>query len=161
MAKIKITPVKKEGEINVVIIRSHYSTGINGKLYVDGILHSYCIELPWKDNRPQVSCIPEGQYKLEKRSSEHFGHHLLVLDVRDRELILIHPANDAKKELKGCIAPVTALTGVGTGTESRTAFNSLIKKVYNGIDSGERAQLTIISPKNFIPTLQEAAATLK
>jgi hypothetical protein len=161
MAKIKIIPVKKEGEINVVIIRTHYTNGINGKLYLDGTLHSYCIELPWKDNRPQVSCIPEGQYKLGKRFSEHLGHHLQVLDVPDRELILIHPANDAKKELKGCIAPVTSLTGEGRGLESRKAFDSLVKKIYAAIDLGENAQLAIITPKNFLATMKQTAATLK
>jgi len=38
---------------------------------------------------------------------------------------LIHPANDAQAELKGCIAPVTSFTGAGKGTSSRAAMHKL------------------------------------
>jgi C4-dicarboxylate transporter len=48
-------------------------------------------------------------------------------------LILIHPANNAKKELKGCIAPVTSLTGIGTGSASRFAFEKLIAKIFSAM----------------------------
>jgi hypothetical protein len=34
---------------------------------------------------------------------------LEVIDVKNRKLILFHPANNALKELNGCIAPVTKL----------------------------------------------------
>jgi Family of unknown function (DUF5675) len=32
-----------------------------------------------------------------------FGRHLQVMNVSGREYILIHPANEALRELKGCI----------------------------------------------------------
>jgi hypothetical protein len=73
----------------------------------------YTIELPWKNNQAGVSCIPEGKYDLVKRWSPKFGSHLQILNVPGRELILIHPANDALLELRGCIAPVCLLTGAG------------------------------------------------
>ena len=47
------------------------------------------------------------------------------LDVPGREGIDIHPANDALKELKGCIAPVSKTTGEGKGVYSRRAFYKL------------------------------------
>jgi hypothetical protein len=50
--------------------------------------------------------------------------------VNDRELILIHPANDALKELRGCIAPVSILTGPGKGILSRNAFQKLVSIVF-------------------------------
>lgn len=49
----------------------------------------------------------------------------MLKDVKDRDLILIHPANDALRELKGCIAPVTKLTGEGKGIASRLALEGL------------------------------------
>jgi hypothetical protein len=42
----------------------------------------------------------------------------------------LHPANDARKELKGCIAPVTALTAPGKGTGSRKALEKLRSILY-------------------------------
>jgi hypothetical protein len=155
MATIEMIPGKKEGETNVVIIRSRYRNGTNSKLYIDGELHSYCIELPWKNNERQVSCIPDGIYKLSKEYSQHFGYHLQVLDVPGRDGIKIHPANNAKLELKGCIAPVTNLTGEGTGTESRKAFSGLIEKVYAGFALGKKVNLTIITPTSIDPSFRQ------
>jgi hypothetical protein len=40
---------------------------------------------------------------------------LQILNVPGREYILIHPADEALRELKGCIAPVRLLTGAGKG----------------------------------------------
>jgi hypothetical protein len=107
------------------IIRTYHTEGTNGALYVNGRLQCYTIELPWLDNQHQVSCIPEGRYELIKRYSKKFGPHFLVTGVHDRSDILVHPANDALKELKGCIAPVTILTGAGKGNESRLALEGL------------------------------------
>lgn len=61
------------------------------------------LELAWKNNEPQVSCIPLGKYKVVPRQSEKFKEHFHVLNVPNREAILIHPAN-YYKELRGCIA---------------------------------------------------------
>jgi hypothetical protein len=74
----------------------------------------YSIELPWKDNHTGVSCIPKRKYELVKRWSPKFNRHLQIMNVPGRGLILIHPANEALPELKGCIAPVFFLTGGGS-----------------------------------------------
>ena len=97
--------------------RIYYPGGTNGNLYLNGAGLCHSIELPWKGNEPRRSCIPEGKYELSKRYSAKFGWHLLVKNVKDRSLVLIHPANNALKELKGCIAPVSFLTGAGRGTK--------------------------------------------
>lgn len=86
----------------------------------------YTIELPWLSNQPRISCIPEGKYELTRRYSQKFGWHLLVNTVPNRELILIHPANDAVRELKGCIAPVSILTAEGKGRDSKLALKKLM-----------------------------------
>ncbi|HEX6913600.1 MAG TPA: DUF5675 family protein, partial [Chitinophagaceae bacterium] len=83
-----------------------------------------------------LSCIPEGTYVLEKRWSARFNWHLHVTGVKGRELILIHPANNAREELRGCIAPVGLLTAPGKGLLSRAAFNRLNALVFPAILKG-------------------------
>lgn len=70
------------------------------------------LELPWRDNRRQVSCIPTGRYRCEMRSSPKFGRVYCLLNVPGRSNILIHSANLAgdvrlrwDAQLQGCIAP--------------------------------------------------------
>jgi hypothetical protein len=59
---------------------------------------------------------------------------MVLTDVKERALILIHPANNAIKELRGCIAPVTRLSGVGKGDLSRAAFDKVKSLVLMHID---------------------------
>ena len=129
--------------MNLLIERTYHPAGTNGTLYVNNQPLFSTIELPWRENQTQVSCIPEGSYPLVKRESEKFGAHLLVQDVPERSLILIHPANNARKELRGCIAPVTYITGPGCGTNSRVAFDILLMIVYKALDRDEQVRLTI------------------
>jgi hypothetical protein len=64
-------------------------------------------------------------------------------EVPKRSLILIHLANNAMKELKGCIAPVSILTGQGIGKNSRLAMNKLRLLVYEGFSKKEQVFITI------------------
>jgi hypothetical protein len=125
------------------LLRTYYPEGTNGKILMQGSLVSYCVELPWKNNHAQVSCIPEGKYELEKRWSPKFLRHLQVMNVDDRDYILIHPANDALHELKGCIAPVSFLTGPGKGSGSRVALKKLTSLVFATLDRSKPVFLTI------------------
>jgi hypothetical protein len=125
------------------LIRTYYPTGTNGKIQYLGSLMMYSIELPWKENLAQVSCIPEGRYELVKRWSLKFGRHLQIMDVPGRELILIHPANEALRELKGCIAPVFFITGAGKGIRSRMALETLTSLVFGVLDRPEQIFITI------------------
>ncbi|MBS1565314.1 MAG: hypothetical protein JST39_13050, partial [Bacteroidetes bacterium] len=75
--------------------RTYLPGGTNGEIISSGVRVCYTIELPWLDNLPQVSCIPEGRYELKKRYSPKFKNHLQVANVPGRDYILIHPANDA------------------------------------------------------------------
>lgn len=93
--------------------RVYFPTGTNGILRADAEILCYTIELPWRYNIRMRSCIPEGRYQLVLRYSDRHKTHLLLQDVPSRTLILIHPANYAEKELRGCIAPVTKLAGAG------------------------------------------------
>ncbi|MFT6638819.1 MAG: hypothetical protein ACJAYP_001405 [Flavobacterium sp.] len=129
--------------MELVLTRTYFPDGTNGKLECDGKFICYTIELPWKNNEKRVSCILEGKYFIRKRYSPKFKWHLEVVDVENRSLILFHPANNALKELNGCIAPVTKLSGPGLGLLSRKAFEKLKKLVYEAIDRKESVVLIV------------------
>ena len=127
------------------LTRTYFPDGTNGKLECEGKLIYKTIELPWKSNETKVSCIPEGKYFIKKRYSQKFQWHLEVLDVKNRSLILFHPANNALQELNGCIAPVTKLSGPGLGLMSRKAFTKLKVLVYKALDNKESVELIVKS----------------
>lgn len=58
-------------------------------------------ELPWRDNRANVSRIPAGAYRCLPRQSAKYGRHYHLTDVRGRSLILIHSGNYAGDVGKG------------------------------------------------------------
>lgn len=125
--------------------RTYFPDGTNGILECEGKFICLTIELPWKNNETKVSCIPEGKYYIKKRYSKKFQWHLEVLDVKNRSLILFHPANNALQELNGCIAPVTKFSGPGLGLMSRKAFAKLKSLVYKAFDRKESIELIVKS----------------
>ena len=126
------------------IRRTYFLNGTNGEIWFNHELLCYSIELPWEENKKEISCIPEGIYPLQRRCDEHFGWHFQVMDVPGRDFILIHPANDAKKELKGCIAPVSILTGEGKGDSSRAMFTKLKSILFPVMNKEEQVLLKIL-----------------
>jgi hypothetical protein len=129
----------------LVLSRTYFPDGTNGKLECEGKFICCTIELPWINNEKRVSCIPEGKYLLRKRYSRKFQWHIEVVDVKNRSFILFHPANNAQNELNGCIAPVTKLSGPGLGLMSRKAFSKLKNLVYKVLKNNEGVLLIIKS----------------
>ena len=129
----------------LVLYRTYFPEGTQGLLQNNGSTICYTIELPWLKNQRRISCIPEGTYVLKKRFSNKFGWHLHLIDVPGREFILIHPGNDAKKELLGCIAPVSYHIGIGKGNYSRKALKKLNDLVFPLLDKSIQVQLLITS----------------
>ncbi len=123
--------------------RIYFPEGTQGVLEWNGTLICYTIELPWLGNQRRISCIPEGKYILQLRFSPKFKWHFLLMDVPGRDLILIHPANDAKLELLGCIAPVTVHTGIGKGSASRKALEKLKALTKKAFELNEEVILKI------------------
>ena len=114
--------------MELVLERAYFKEGTNGTLFCPQVFLCHTIELPWKNNKRNISCIPEGVYEIEPRFSKRFKHHLIVKNVTGRSYILFHPANDAKKDLEGCIAPVTYLNGIGKGLHSKDALQRRFAK---------------------------------
>lgn len=133
--------------IELKLLRRYYPNGTNGSLWLQQRRICYMIERPWLENRRNVSCIPEGKYPLKRRYSKRYGWHYLVDEVKNRSLILIHPANNALQELQGCLAPVTSLSGEGLGLYSRKAFQDLKKCLDSVFARGEPVYLIIEKEK--------------
>jgi hypothetical protein len=129
----------------LLITRAYFPEGTNGILEFDGKMICKTIELPWKENQRMISCIPEGKYLLQKRYSKKFKWHIEVMNIPNRSTILFHPANNALKELNGCIAPVTKISGAGLGLLSRKAFTKLRTIVYKALDEKQRVLIIIKS----------------
>jgi hypothetical protein len=124
------------------LVRTYADAGTNGDLYLK-LCHT--IELPWRGNQRNISCVSEGRYELVRRYTARHGLHLMLADVPGRQGILLHPANDAATELRGCIAPVTALTAPGKGTQSRIANDAVKRFVFAALDENEKVFITIKS----------------
>jgi len=131
--------------MELVLQRTYFKEGTNGALFYKGKFLGFVIELPWLENKRSISCIPEGCYNLKPRFSEKFKHHLQLEYVTGRSLILIHPANNAKLELQGCLAPVMKLTGIGKGLTSTPLFKKLVSQCYQAFERKEKVTLTIKS----------------
>lgn len=66
-----------------------------------GAFHCFTLELPWKDNQQNISCIPAGTYKAKKYNSPTKGLVLLLIDVPGRNFIEVHYGNFTY-EIEGC-----------------------------------------------------------
>ena len=137
----------------LLLQRAYFKQGTNGTLFASDTSFDsaqdrflcHTIELPWRNNQRNISCIPEGKYEVIPRFSKKFKHHLILKNVANRSFILFHPANDAQRDLAGCIAPVTYLSGIGKGVYSRDAMQKLLSLVYQAQDRKEKILLTIKS----------------
>ena len=101
----------------------------DGKVFINGVYVCQSIELGWANNERNKSCVPEGVYPMSIIQHPKHGECLRIEGVKGRSGILIHVANDAQKELRGCIAPVFSLSGNGKGQYSRMALYYIIENL--------------------------------
>jgi len=89
----------------------------------------YTVERPWLDNRPSISCIPEGTYRCEPRRYNRGGYDTVeVLGVPGRSHILFHRGN-TMHDVEGCIAlgnRLGSLGGLWAVLESREALEAFL-----------------------------------
>ena len=98
-------------------------TNVTGKVY-------QTLELAWKKNAKQISCIPKGVYKVRKRTSAKYGEHFHILNVPNRDFILLHHGN-YHTDILGCILPGKGLADINKDgrldvTGSRQAMKELL-----------------------------------
>ena len=93
------------------------------------------LELPYLKNKRNISCIPKGKYKVKKRYSDKFKNHFHILDVPNRDFILIHRGN-YYTQLRGCILVGSDLKWLNFDDEV-DVINSVktLDKLLNYVDS--------------------------
>lgn len=104
----------------------------------DGVTYP-SLELPWKDNQVEISCIPAGVYRMTKHYAPTLKKNgYLLHDVPNRSEIMIHPANWFH-ELRGCMAPGLTHADIdGDGhldvTSSKIAMGKLLQYGFTEIE---------------------------
>ncbi len=99
-----------------------------GALVAQGF-RAYTLEPPWKDNKPNISCIPPGSYECYWHRSPKYGWVYLVSGVPGRSHILIHPGN-IPQHTRGCLLPganIGELKGHPAVLTSRATTRRLFK----------------------------------
>jgi hypothetical protein len=93
----------------VLVRESSTDQGTYGVLSCAGVTF-HTLELPWRDNKRQRSCIPVGEYVCQRVNSPRFGRVFHVNNVPGRSAILIHSGNFAgdvdmgyASHVQGCI----------------------------------------------------------
>lgn len=87
--------------LEIVRIEKH-SDCIRGVVKLEGVAVCKTLELPFNDNKTNVSAIPAGIYKGKPHHSPSRGEVFKILDVPGRTDILIHAGNTAK-DTQGCV----------------------------------------------------------
>ena len=120
--------------INLLIIRDTFTEESTiGELFLNGERMCDTLENPYINNERNISCIPEGEYKvrlrLARESATRDYLHLLIQDVPNRDWILFHRGNSAK-DTSGCI-----LVGFASKQDyvknSTFAMDLLMKEIIN------------------------------
>lgn len=110
--------------------------GTFGILFANGASVCRMLELPDRNNKQQISRIPEGLYRCSWIISPRFGACYQIERVPGRGNILIHPGNFAgdtelgfKTHSHGCILPCVrfgAIAGQRAGLISKPAVNAIV-----------------------------------
>jgi len=117
--------------------------GTIGTLLIDGVATGlWTLELPWKDNEKNVSCIPTGTYQLVLEYSNKYKKDLFELkSVPNRTEIKVHVGNYLS-DIKGCIL-------VGSDIDFLEDGNRVVWKSSKAFDKfmalmGDRAMDTLL-----------------
>lgn len=81
------------------------------------------LEDPWNNNEKNISCIPEGTYRVKPHRGKKYKDTWILQNVPDRSAILIHTGN-SQADTQGCIL-VGRSFNAHTIRDSRNAFEYL------------------------------------
>lgn len=124
--------------------------GTFGRLYIDDNEAFYTMELPWRDNQPNFSCIPKDTYHATLVYSNHFKKKVYLLgDVPNRFGVCIHAATYAgdvtkgyRNHLAGCIA-LGEKIGVMEGQKCLLLSRSAITR-FEQLTKGQEIEVEIL-----------------
>lgn len=107
-----------------------------GVILIDNEPVSASLELPWRGNDQNVSCIPIGHYLAKRRKHPTFGDCLQLFDLQGREPaerggILVHSGNTVR-DTRGCILPGLQFGRIGEDSavlNSKRAMTNILAKL--------------------------------
>lgn len=107
------------------------------------------LERGWRDNKRNVSCIPEGMYTLKKEWSPRFKMDLWeIYGVEGRSECKFHAAN-YWHDLNGCIAPGIAVKDIDRdGRLDVTSSRASLERFHAAMGDDKEAILIV---KNVFP----------
>ena len=118
----------------------HWRDCTLGRLRFQGF-RCFTLELPWRDNARNISCIPPGTYWIRKFISPRFGMVFLFEDVPNRSAIEIHAGNYTR-DIEGCILVGKSITHLdGDQTPDVTSSRDTLAALLNAVP--ERTQAVI------------------
>ena len=130
-------------KVELMTVDSGAHKGTISALIVDDTVCCWALELPWKDNHPNISCVPTGEYELRLEWSSKFNRELYELKgVSGRSECKFHIANRLH-EIQGCISPgimVRKIDNEYSVAQSTAAFNKFMMMM-----KGREKDLLIIS----------------
>jgi len=123
--------------------------GTEGQLKIPALgLALFTMELPWRGNASNLSCIPDGTYPCRIRQSQRFGRTYHVMEVAGRSYILMHAGNwagDSTKGLRtnshGCILLGLA-RGVAQGQRAVLSSRPAVRRLVDAL-GGQEFQLIV------------------
>lgn len=120
--------------MNVEITR--FETGSDGTVGVMTInrrLFAITMEPPENGNKPNISCIPSGNYICKRIVSPKYGETFEVMRVHGRSHILFHWGNTVS-DTEGCILVGDRPGYIGNGRavlNSKNTFKEFLQKAVN------------------------------
>ncbi|WP_188746610.1 DUF5675 family protein [Parapedobacter defluvii] len=108
-----------------------------GYLIANGEVLCYTLELPWKDNLNNVSCIPPGTYSGILRYDKADGWRIQLENVPNRTGVQIHMGNYTR-EIKGCVLVGTGANVGNCSVQNSALAYSRLKKAFYGTDTPNR-----------------------
>jgi len=123
--------------MEITLTRSTYRADCTlGVIACNHDLLCFTLENPWLDNKINISCIPEGNYRCEPHEGARHKETWMVTNVDNRSGIVIHVGN-TESDTKGCILPgsvISSKKGKRAVLGSRLALEKL--RNYIGISNG-------------------------
>ncbi|MBO7920945.1 hypothetical protein J5X92_01775 [Alteromonas sp. K632G] len=125
--------------------------GTPGNMFI-GPWFAHTLELPWRDNLPNLSCIPAGDYSMRLvKTRKPIGgrsHLYLIEDVPQRSSILAHAGTWAGNKEKGLKTSVLGcvLIGYRTGVhQNQRAIFDTRRAIgdFHNILAGQPARISI------------------
>ena len=110
----------------------HYPDCTLGRLYFEDF-QCFTLELPWLNNKPNISCIPAGRYEYFKRTSSKNGEVLQLKGTEPRTYIQLHSGNYTR-QIQGCILPGDSIKfldndSIPDVTNSKNTLNKILTLV--------------------------------